>query len=227
MAKYITMSYCRRVNWRYCFNPQVEWRNRRRWDWTNHKTLLLYDHLYFNKYNLIGFHVKMLLRIQNISVCIILLSSNIYTLSFLYKFEKILNICISVQIIIVDCEALLNNWEGEIAWKCIPEKIIKYPQYVFFYRTLHRGYFLLPYSPTAGQYFARLFRIVCEVIWKENICQLFFSNITCLSQMLWNFIVIYNFLAINFTLCYWRIFNKNWDTRPHAVPLIYSIIPTN
>jgi len=43
------------------------------------KKYFLYDSLYFNKYNLVDFRVKKLLRIQNISVCIILRSSYIYT----------------------------------------------------------------------------------------------------------------------------------------------------
>jgi len=51
----------------------------------------------------------MLLRIQNIYVCIVLLSSNIYALSFLYKFEKNLNIFISMAIKIVACKALLKK----------------------------------------------------------------------------------------------------------------------
>jgi len=47
------------------------------------KPIFLYEHQYFNKYNLIGFRVKMSLIMYNVSIYIILFSSNIYTLSFL------------------------------------------------------------------------------------------------------------------------------------------------
>jgi len=72
MAKYITMIYCRRINWSYFFNPQVKWTNRQRQDSTNHKNHLFYAHVYFNKHNLKGFRFEMLIKIQNISISNIL-----------------------------------------------------------------------------------------------------------------------------------------------------------